>query len=72
MLERIGKVLYWIFSSIAVLFLLLPCGVLLYAALNGFDNISWGDFLSTGSVLLVLAFISWIIGKALRYVFSGY
>ena len=62
-LHRLGIVLYWVGYALAILFAIAS---LLYA-LNG---LSFGGPLSQACVFAVLSVVSWLWGRAMRYILS--
>jgi hypothetical protein len=66
MLARLGDVLYWLGSGIAVV--LIAWGVILYAE----DRGPWAwDWWVPYALLGVPAVVAWLIGRACRYVLGG-
>jgi len=66
MLERLGKVLYWLGCGFAVLFAI---GGIFAGVLDGRKDHS--DQVAIFLILEALALISWGIGKGLRYILCG-
>jgi hypothetical protein len=65
MAERIGNVLYWLGCIIAALVAAIGIGVYVV------EGHGRGDGMMMLVVFLILAFIPWLIGRALRYILSG-
>jgi hypothetical protein len=66
MAARIGNVIYWLGCIIAALFVL--AGVAEYIAEGSSRG---GEGVLILVVFLVLGFVSWLIGRALRYILSA-
>jgi hypothetical protein len=68
MIARLGNVLYWASSGIAVLLLLWLAGAVIAAIINGEPMNDFGlmSFLMVGSAALI-----WLFGRAYRYVLAG-
>jgi hypothetical protein len=63
MAARLGDVLYWAACLIAGLFLVLAGGQFVF----GGDS----DRVIFAIILLAIAIITWLIGRAIRYVLAG-
>jgi len=68
MLERLGIVLYRLGCVISGLCITAVLGLLVIGV--GFNG-KWPEILIFSAILLVVALISWLIGKALRYILAG-
>jgi hypothetical protein len=62
-LHRLGIVFYWIGYALAILFAIVS---LLYA-LNG---LSFGSPISEAWIFAVLSVVSWLWGRAMRYILT--
>jgi hypothetical protein len=70
-LTRLGDVLYWAGSAVATLFLIgivILFGVWL---INAGPDITLGQAFETSAMLAVFGFLSWISGRACKYVLAG-
>jgi hypothetical protein len=63
-LRRLGIVLYWIGYAFAILFAIVS---LLYA-LNG---LRFGGQISDAGIFAVFSVVSWLWGRAMRYILAG-
>lgn len=68
MLERLGIVLYRLGCVISGLCVAAVLGLLVIGV--GFNG-KWPEILLVGAMLLVVALISWLVGKTLRYILAG-
>jgi hypothetical protein len=67
MLVRLGRVLYWTGATIAILALTGSVLLSLGAVNNGAAGNAWPLMIVGGSV----AAISWLVGRALRYILAA-
>jgi hypothetical protein len=63
MAARLGNVLYWLACIVAALFI----GILIFVWSTSPNDRDWITFVS----FVVLAIVSWAIGRGLRYVLAG-
>ena len=62
--------MYWLASGIAGLLGLGAAGFFAWAIINATDKEAL-DFAGVGGVFVLYAVISWLIGRALRYILAG-
>lgn len=68
-LDRLGNVLYWGCSGVAVLFALAFPSAIITAFQNEHQAIE--IIITAGIPLLISAILFWLFGRACRYVFAG-
>jgi len=66
MINRLGNVLYWAVSTIAVVSLIFGGVIAIFM-----NNASWSERLGFVIFAAVFALLSWLIGRALLYVLAG-
>jgi hypothetical protein len=69
-LVRIGNVLYWAGSAVAAI-LLVVCIAIMVAYAGGFGFQMLSDALAVGGFCAVIALLSWLAGRAAKYILAG-
>ena len=67
MIERLANVLYWIGSGLAAILLIAGTSVFLFAG----SSMNLADRIGISAFFLGFALLSWLIGKASRYILAG-
>ncbi len=70
MAARLGQIIYWIATAIAVLFLLATVGAYIEIAISGFPTGTWVS-LAGPLNMASMAGVSWLIGRGLLLGLSG-
>jgi hypothetical protein len=68
MMYRLGEVLWLVASGLAFLIAIIAVALAAYGLSQG----DYSNSFAASLVLLVISGVVWLIGRAIRYIFSGY
>jgi hypothetical protein len=70
MAARLGQIIYWISTAVAVLFLLMAVGAYIEIAISGFPTEPWISLVAPLSIVS-MAGTSWVAGRGLLLGLTG-